>query len=374
MWGSDVDRGVCEHDAVVVRRLRDAGAVVVGKTNVPELTLWPWTASARWGVTRNPWDLDRTPGGSSGGSAVAVSTGMAAIAVGSDGGGSIRYPAGLTGLVGLKPQRDRVPIGVEHGSGWHGLVAIGPLTRSVRDTALFLDVTAGGAGSTFRTALDSPAPTLRVAAATNPPPGSKVSVGGAVRRAIDDVAGVLVSLGHEVTDAEVDYPLASLRGATVRLLAGVRDDVATMPTPERLEARTRRFARMGRTVSNGMLERTLRAERRVAAAMNAVFDDADVLLTPLCESPAPHIDECPSAGALRSLRRSNTSAWLVPWNVTGQPAISIPTGTDEAGLPVAVQLVGRPHDEATLLNLAAAIEAVRPHRRSPGLPLDVERG
>ena len=125
-WGSNVDRGLCRHDAEIVCRLRRAGAIIVGKTNVPELTLWPWTASDASGITRNPWEPSRTPGGSSGGSAVAVSTGMAAIGLGSDGGGSIRYPGGLTGLVGLKPQRDRLPVGDEHASGWHGLVVLGP--------------------------------------------------------------------------------------------------------------------------------------------------------------------------------------------------------------------------------------------------------
>lgn len=140
MWGSAVDRGPCARDADVVARLRRAGAIVVGKTNVPELALWPWTASPKWGVTRNPWNLDRTPGVSSGGSAAAVCTGMAAIALGSDGGGSIRYPAGLTGLFGLKPQRNRLPVGAEHASGWHGLLVLGPLTRTARDAALLLDV------------------------------------------------------------------------------------------------------------------------------------------------------------------------------------------------------------------------------------------
>jgi amidase len=126
-----------QHDLPTAVR---SGAIIIGKTNVRELTLWPWTESTTWGTTRNPWNRNRTPGGSSGGSAAAVCTGMAAMALGSDGGGSIRYPAGLTGLVGLKPQRDRIPVGDEHGSGWHGLITLGPLTRSARDAALFLDV------------------------------------------------------------------------------------------------------------------------------------------------------------------------------------------------------------------------------------------
>lgn len=363
-WGSRVDRGRCEHDAEVVARLRTAGAVIIGKTNVPELTLWPWTASERWGVTRNPWDIERTPGGSSGGSAAAVCAGMAALALGSDGGGSIRYPAGLTGLVGLKPQRGRVPVGAEHASAWHGLLTLGPLTRSVRDAALFLDVVAGDDDATaFRRAVDGPARRLRIAVSTNAPPGTLVRLSPATRRAIETASALLADLGHDVTDVDVPYGLASLWNSTVRLLKGAQDDVAALPHREQLEARTRSVARLARSIANRSLRSALAREPRVAASVNKVFESADVVLTPPCASPAPRVDDCPSRGALRSLRASNTSAWLVPWNVTGQPAVSVPIGLDDDGLPAAVQLVGRPHEETTLLALAAEIEAARPFPR-----------
>jgi amidase len=363
-WGSDVDRGPSDHDAEIVSRLRRAGAVIIGKTNVPELTLWPWTASEAFGITRNPWDPDRTPGGSSGGTAVAVSTGMAAFGLGSDGGGSIRYPAGLAGLVGLKPQRDRVPLGGEHASGWHGLVVLGPLTRSVRDAACFLDIASAEQPiTTFRDAVDEPSSRLRVAVSTDPPPGTRVRLSSARRRWVDDAARLLADLGHVVIELEVDYGLGSLWNATVRLLKGVQSDVASLSDPNGLEARTRAVARLGRALPDTSLRRALEREAHVADSINRVFDRADVVLTPLCGAPAPRIADCPANGAMRSLLAANTSAWLVPWNVTGQPALTVPLGTDDDGLPASIHLAGRPGDEATLLGLAAQIETARPFPR-----------
>ena len=359
-WGSRADRGVCHRDAEVVGRLRQAGASIIGKTNVPELTLWPWTASERWGVTRNPWNIERTPGGSSGGSAAAVCTGMAAMALGSDGGGSIRYPAGLTGLVGLKPQRDRIPVGPEHASGWNGLLVLGPLTRSVRDAARFLDVVSPDhRGGEFAGAVRKAATNLRIAVSTNPPPGTQVSLSDAAREAVDAAVALLRERGHDVFDVDIDYRLASLWNATVRLLKGVEEDSAGMPNRADLEARTRTVARLGRLLPSRALSKALAGEKAIAASINAVFDRADVLLTPLCASPAPQLADCPRAGALRSLRAASSSAWLAPWNVTGQPAIAIAIGVGDDNLPTAVQFAGRPNDEATLLAIAAEIEENR---------------
>src|ERR671939_398378 len=131
-------------DAEAVRRLRAAGAVIVGQTNVPELMMWPWTESVSFGATRNPWALDRTPGGASGGSGAAVAAGLCGVALGTDGAGSIRIPAAFCGLFGLKPDRDRISLGPDHHDAWHGLAAYGPLARTVADAALFLDVTSDG--------------------------------------------------------------------------------------------------------------------------------------------------------------------------------------------------------------------------------------
>ncbi len=359
---------VPDQDAEVVRRIRAAGAVIIGKTNVPELTLWPWTASQHWGVTRNPWDLDRTCGGSSGGSAAAVCTGMAALALGSDGGGSVRYPAGLTGLVGLKPQRDRVTVGPEHASGWHGLIALGPLARSVRDAARFLDVVGPENNATvFSDAATTPLGRLQIAVSTNAPPGSQVKLSAGRLAQIEESAELLATLGHEISEVEVDYGIASLWNSTVRYLKGAQHDVATIVERGELESRTRAVARMGRLISDRSLGAALRREERVATSINRVFDHADVVLTPLCESPAPTVDDCPAAGAIRSLRAANTSAWLIPWNLTGQPAIVVPTGLDDDAMPTAIQLVGRPGDEATLLSLAGQLETARPFPAWSGL-------
>jgi amidase len=361
MWGSAVDRGTCERDADVVGRLRRAGAVIIGKTNVPELTLWPWTASKAWGVTRNPWDLDRTPGGSSGGSAAAVCTGMAAIALGSDGGGSIRYPAGLTGLVGLKTGRDQLPLGPEHGTGWHGLISLGPLTRSARDAALFLDVTAHPEPvTTARDALDAPMSPLRMAVSTNAPPGTLVSLAAERRTYLDDASAALAALGHEVFEVEIDYGLALLWNSTVRMLQGARSDVQALPDRQSLERRTRRVARLAGLIPQRSLRRAIGGAVAMAETLRHSLDGADIVITPLCEAPAPHLTDCPSTGALRSLRAADTSAWLAPWNAMGMPAVSVPTGIDPAGLPLAVHLAAFDGDEASLLRAATRLQQALP--------------
>ena len=166
-WGTSANDGPASADAEVVARLRSAGAIVVGKTHVPEMTAWPWTSSVTWGVTRNPWDLARTPGGSSGGSAAAVAAGMCGVALGSDGGGSVRYPAALTGSFGLKPQRDRIPL-APHDGAWNGLLAYGPISRTVHDAAVFLDATAG---TQLVDAIERPRGRLQIAVALNAPKG-----------------------------------------------------------------------------------------------------------------------------------------------------------------------------------------------------------
>jgi len=289
---------------------------------------------------------------------------MAAMALGSDGGGSIRYPAGLTGLVGLKPQRHRIPVGPEHGSAWHGMLVLGPLARSVRDTALFLDVvTTSGRCKTFRGAVDTPPPALRIAVSTNPPPGTGVTLSAARRKTIDDAAELLSAVGHQIVHVDIDYGFASLWNSTVRLLKGVQDDVDSLPDRDALERRTRAVARLGRLIPARSLARVLEREQRVASSINRVFEVADVVMTPLCATAAPRITECPNRGALRSLRAASTSAWLVPWNVTGQPALTLPMGVDAQGLPTSIQLAGRTGDEATLLAVAAQIEATRPFHR-----------
>jgi amidase len=354
-------------DAEVVRRLRQAGAVVIGKTNVPELTIWPFTESATWGATRNPWDLQRAPGGSSGGSAAAVAAGLIGAALGSDGAGSIRIPAAWCGLFGLKPQRDRVPV-APRVRPWHGLSVNGVLTRSVADTALFLDVAASvGSGDldapplAFSRAATNAPGRLKIAFSRRLPPGVVTRLDSDCGAALDRTVELLRSLGHEVSERDPDYALNAIPAVVVRYLRGIHDDAVSMPHPERLERRTRGMARLGALIAPALLERSLAAEIPFAQQLGGVLEDHDVLLTPTTAMAPPRIGQLQGRGALWSL---NAVAGWVPfngvWNVTGQPAASVPAGLGADGLPRGVQMVGRASGEATLLSLAAQIEAERP--------------
>jgi len=360
-WGTDAYGTPKSVDSDVVGRLRAAGAIVIGKTHVPEMTLWPWTASETWGVTRNPWDEQRTPGGSSGGSSVAVATGMCGVALGSDGGGSIRYPSALTGVFGIKPQHDRVSLGPDHHDAWNGLTAYGPIARRVADAAAFLDAVtddlpAGG----FTAALATPLAPLRIAVSYKPPPGSFAHLTAERRNTIEQTAELLRALGHHVFEQEVDYGLAAMWNVSVRYLDGLHRDVATMARPERLERNTRRLAGYAGRFPRSWPVRARARATAIAQRMNRSFERADVVMTPIAGGPPPLIAEVAGRGLVRSLLRSNAAAWAAPWNAIGNPAASVPTGFDRVGLPLAVQLCGRPNDEATLLRLAAQLEAARP--------------
>jgi amidase len=353
-------------DAEVVRRLRGAGAVIIGKTAVPEMMIWPFTETVTFGVTRNPWNTDYAPGGSSGGSGVAVAAGMAAMALGSDGMGSIRIPSTWCGLFGIKPQRDRVPL-APHDDAWQGLSVNGPLARSVEDAALFLDVTAPG--NDFVAAARRPPGQLRIALSTKAPPGFIVRVGRAQRAAVDEAGALLRELGHEVIERDPDYPPTAVYGqALPRYFRGVYDDAKALPHPERLDARTRAFARIGGLISDRRINSVRAAESEVAERVQSIFDDVDVVVTPGTAMGPSRIGAYQRRGAISTLA---LVAARVPFqamfNVTGQPAAVVPWGLDRKGVPTSVQLVGKPFGEATLLSLAAQIEQARPwsHRRPP---------
>jgi amidase len=364
-------------DCEMVRRLREAGAIVIGKTNVPELTIWPFTESATFGATRNPWDRQRAPGGSSGGSAAAVAAGLIGAASGSDGAGSIRIPAAWCGLFGLKPQRDRVPVAPKV-RPWHGLSVNGVLSRTVADTALFLDVvTAAGSGQAHardvpfsRAAAAAPGP-LKIAFSRRIPPGVVTRLDADCAAALQRTVELLRSLGHEVTEQDPDYGLDGVATNVVpRYLRGIHDDAVAMPHPERLERRTRGMSRLGGLITPALLQRSLDREPQFARQLNRVLEDHDVLLTPTTASPPPRVGQLEGRGALWTL---NAIAGWVPyngvWNATGQPAASLPAGLGSDGLPRGVQVVARPNDEGTLLSLAAQIEAERPwaQQHPPGL-------
>jgi amidase len=368
---------VAEADSELVRRLRRAGAVPIGKTNLPELAIFGFTESLTWGATRNPWSLDRTPGGSSGGSGAAVAAGLVGAATASDGAGSIRIPAANCGLFGLKPQRGRISLAPlpEH---WHGLTVNGCLTRSVRDTALFLDVTAGSVSGDGASPLapDRPyveaattAPSrLRIATSTEPPREiAPAIVDESARGAVEETAELLRSLGHEVRRRDPEYGQVG-NGVAALYLRGIRDDVRAVPRREALERRTRGFDRLGSLIGRSVLRRQREAAPKHAARINRLFDDHDVLITPVVGTPPVEVGRWEGMGALRiTLGMSRVYPFTGVWNYTGQPAAAVPAGFTPDGLPLSVQLVGRPNDEATLLSLAAQIEAERPwaDRRPP---------
>jgi amidase len=371
-------------DAEIVRRLRAAGAIVIGKTNVPELCAFPWTESATWGVTRNPWSPQHTPGGSSGGTAAAVAAGLVGAGLGSDGGGSIRFPSAYCNLFGLKTQRGRVPLGPRV-DVWHGLSVNGVLTRSVRDSALLYDVIAQGPPDAGAPALvpvsllealgrhadgsargstngHPPARALRIAVSSKLPPSPLTRLHPDNEAALTETAALLARLGHEVSAHELDRgPLAPPLEFSGRYLRALHDDAAELPHPERLERRTRVLARLGGLLTPALVAWDRSRETAYAQRLNALLADHDVLLTPVTPAPPPKIGACEGRGWLWTLMTAAATApYAACWNVTGQPACAVPAGLAADGLPRAVQLVGRPGEEATLIALAAQIEAERP--------------
>lgn len=350
-------------DAKVVRMLREAGAVILGKTAVPEMMLWPFTETVSFGATHNPWDTAYTPGGSSGGSGAAVAAGLAPMALGSDGAGSIRIPASWCGLFGLKPQRGRIPIG-DGEDPWNGLSVNGPLARTVEDAALFLDVTNTGKaprGGFVKAAARKPTK-LRIAMSTKLPPTMIARVGRPQQRALDGVEAVLRELGHEVFWRDPDYPAWAMYGHVLpRMWHGVYQEVSKLPYPERLEPRTRAIARIGSLISDRQMERIRAAEPTLANRVQSIFDDFDVLITPGAATGPSRIGQYQHRGGVSTLTLvASRVPYFAVFNATGQPAASVPWFLDGESLPVSVQLVGRPSDEATLLSLSAQIEAARP--------------
>jgi amidase len=352
-------------DAEVVRRLRSAGAVILGKTNVPELMIVPFTESPTFGVTRNPWDLQRTSGGSSGGTATAVAAGLCAVGIGSDGAGSIRIPSGATGLFGLKPQRGRVSTAPKH-DPWYGLSIWGPLARRVGDAARVFDAIRDG-GPDFGAAAAREPGRLRIALSTVAPPLSGVKLDTEQAGAVEGTVTLLRELGHEVAEQPIDFPPTAGPNVLARYLRGVHDEAKALPHPERLSRRTKGYMRIGGLIPPAAAARARDAAAGDSARLNAAFDDGfDLILTPMFSRRVPRVGEYEGRSAAWTL---SGSLRLVPWcgayNHTGQPAASVPAGFAGDGFPLAVQLIA-PHDrEDTLISLGAQLERARdwPARR-----------
>jgi amidase len=376
--GSDVFGDfVAPYDTFVVRRLREAGFVLVGKTSLPEFGVLPVTEPRRFGPTRNPWDTERTPGGSSGGAAAAVAAGMLPLAHGSDGGGSIRIPAACCGLVGLKPSRGRVSRGPAQGEDF--LVQDGVLTRTVGETAELLDVLAGyepGDGSwapppsePFATAAGRDPARLRIGFTTDG--AIQAELDPQSERALRDAAKLLAALGHEVEQIEAPWrgqdllPVFTLVFGTPVAMGVFFGAQVTgrEPSEELVEPLTW-------TIWNGIRERTaldyMLARTQLSAVSRgivALWNDFDVVMTPALGQRPVRIGEIDARGddLWADFRRSGEfTPYTAVFNFTGQPAISLPLFHGEDGLPLGVQFAGRPADEATLLSLAAQLEAARP--------------
>jgi amidase len=358
------------HDAEAIRRLRAAGAIPIGITNVPELMLFPWTASDANGITRNPWDPTRTPGGSSGGSAAAVAAGLVPAATASDGAGSIRIPAGCCGLVGMKPSRGRVST-QPAAEGWLGMTTFGALARTTLDSALLLDVMQGAVEGdadrapspaiTFRQAAATPPGRLRIAVSRKLPAGVIARLSADQRLAFDRTTRLLVELGHDVVERDPAYGLAALE-VTQTYLRAIADEVERLADSTATERSTRQLAAAGRVLVSRNRRDTLRAKRAATAArILALWDQHDVLLTPgLACTALPAEGGYRRPGALAFQVAVGFTPWTPVFNLTGQPAVTLPAGFGGDGLPLSVQLVGRIGDELSLYSLAAQIEAARP--------------
>lgn len=354
-------------DAEAVRRLRDAGAIVIGKTHAPEIGQWHFTETPLHGATRNPWNTDHTPGGSSGGAAAAVAAGVVAAAMGSDGAGSIRIPAAWTGLVGLKPQRGRVSTWPDP-EAFNGLSCYGPLTRDVGDAALLLDALVGNLPADLHRPQPPSVPfaeaaarepgRLRVAVSFATPLGVPADVDPEHRAAIEAFAERLGGLGHEIVRVDPDYGLVG-PALVPRGMAGLAAWLdAHGEDRSGLEPRTRAHARFGKALSGLPLRASRAAEPRLRRRIGRVFDRCDVVLTPTTAKPAPRIGALEGRGYwATSTTASATCPFAFAWNVVGWPGISVPAGLTAAGLPIGAQLLGRENDEATLLSLAGSIEA-----------------
>jgi amidase len=367
--GTDGFSEPAKEDSEMVRRLREAGAIIVGLTLLPEMAICGFTESATYGVTRNPWNPQRTPGGSSGGSASAVAAGLVPIASAGDGAGSIRIPAASCGLFGLKPSRGRASL-APLAEGWRGMAVLGSVTRNVRDAALWLDIISGGSREDeapppperpFVESAQTPPGNLRVAYSTLAPRAMlPPTVSDEAKQVVADAAGFLSSLGHQVEPRDPDWgPIGDTISA--RFLKGVAETVEEVPHPERLERRTRGFGRLGGILPEALYRKAMERRPAEQARVNTIFDDHDVLVTPVMGGTALPVRRWEGKGALQTvLGMARFYPYCVPWNHLGNPAMAVPFGFSPEGMPLSIQVIGRPGDEATLLSLAAQIESERP--------------
>ncbi len=366
-FGAAGEFPAADTDAEVVRRLRAAGAVIVGKTNTCELGQWPFTSGPAFGHTRNPWSRDHTPGGSSGGSAAAVAAGLVPAAIGSDGAGSVRIPAAWTHLVGIKPQRGRIstwPLS----EAFNGITVHGVLARTVSDAALVLDAASGNAPGDLHTpppvqvsdyVSRAPGP-LRIAMSTKFPfTGFRARLDPEIRTALENVADQLTQLGHSIVAADPEYNLRMSWNFLARSTSGIPEWMDRLGRGVTWDKRTRSNARMGWLLSQNTLRRARAHEAATQQRIGWIFNLADVVLAPTTALPPPKAHAFDQLGGLatdRMMIQACPVTW--PWNLVGWPSINVPAGFTSDGLPIGVQLMGPANSEPLLVSLAAALEAL----------------
>ena len=378
---------VFDFDAELVTRLRSAGFVIAGRTNAPEFGMNVSTEPAFKGPTRNPWSLEHSAGGSSGGAAAAVASGILPATHATDSGGSIRIPASCNGLIGLKPTRALLPYGPHRGDAAHGISHEHAVTRSVRDCAAILDATAGpDVGAPYFTArpamsyLDSitrPPTALRIAFTTHDFAGNAVH--DECRTAVEHAAMLLVGLGHTVEHRAPEFDHAALLDAVMTImLTGLAANVAAreqqlgrLARSEELEPITHAAIAHGRTITGMRYAAQFARINREVRRIGQFFETVDLLLTPTMAAPPPRLGVLRTDGSDLDLFMANTfglAPFTPSFNATGQPAISLPLHWSAAGLPIGVQLVGRFGADAQLLAVAAQLEQAQPwFHRVPAL-------
>jgi aspartyl-tRNA(Asn)/glutamyl-tRNA(Gln) amidotransferase subunit A len=362
---------VPDRDAFVVERLAVAGAVSLGKQNLHEFAYGFTNTNVHWGVCRNPWNRERVPGGSSGGAAVALATGMCTLALGTDTGGSIRIPAAACGVVGLKPTYGRVSRSGVFPLSW-SLDHVGPMARSVEDVKRLLPTLAAGnpaegldEGSPL-TLPPSSGPDLRGLRIGIPGPPFTEGIDGEVAKAVDDAAALLERLGGRLVPLDT-RPLGNAYTAVHAIVAseaGALHERWMRERPEDYGIPIRKSLSYGFLLSGVDYVNAKREQARATAAIDAMFAEVDVMITPTLPRTALAIGQ--------PTPREPSTAWnrlVSPFNLTGVPALSLPCGFDRAGLPIGLQIVGRAFEEETVLNVGAAYERETSwnQRRPPGL-------
>ncbi|MGW7545024.1 amidase [Streptomyces sp. NPDC054770] len=364
-------------DGEAVRRLRAAGAVIIGKTNTCELGQWPFTEGPAFGATRNPWQPGHTPSGSSGGSAAAVAAGLVPAALGSDGAGSVRIPAAWSHLVGIKPQRGRISTW-PRGESFQGITVNGTLARTVADAALLLDAASGNHPQdphrpdqlTLLDAVGREPGRLRIALSLKPPfTALPARLQPEIRTRILELAEKLSELGHTVEEADPPYGQIGLTFVP-RAAVGIAERVREAPHPDLLDRRTLETARLGRLLGGAPLRAARRAEATLRGRIGGFFTSYDLILAPTTAAPPPRVGALLGLGPFatdRAMIAACPYAW--PWNVLGWPGVNVPAGFTGDGLPVGAQLLGPADSEPPLVSVAAQLEAeLRWHELWPPQP------